>query len=362
MENGMGTELVAPQASSKAKDFTWDLSQFAACVLPHLDSGHARSCELVRWIKRRRKKLVIEIEVADRHEKGNPPLRYIVKMNRRHGTRDCYETLSRLWEAGFRPPSPYTVPRPIAYISDEGLLVEEKAPGALLKDILRREADDATDAMVRAAGWLAALHTSVVDAPQRPATLMSAGTNDTRAALVGSLGSVACCLIQRSPRYGRELAETLPAQASRITCLAASALEQLESPDQSLSVPSHGDFHPRNIFIAPTGQVTAIDFHTFGRQEAAADVAYLLAQTAILGYFELGSFAATSKARDCFLGAYEDAVSPLPCSRLALYLSMAFLQSLHGELCIAQNDQGGIIEPWLDIAERCLLRGEVMLT
>ena len=340
MESGMGTELVAPKASSQAEIFTWDFSQLAACVLPHLASGHARSCELVRWIKRRRRKLVVEIEAADPHEKGNPPLRYIVKMRRRDGTRGSFVALSRLWEAGFRAPSPYTVPRPVAYIADQGLLVQEKAPGALLLDIIIRGGDGATDAMVRAAGWLAALHTSAVEAPPRPPV-----GKHTRAALVGSLG---------------ELTEILPAQASRFTCLAASALEQLESADPSPLVPSHGDFHPNNIFITPTGQVTAIDFDTFGRQESAADVAYFLAQTAIMGYFHLGSFAATSEVRDCFLGAYENAVSPVPRRRLALY---AFLQCLlpDYELWVFRKDKPADMESWLEISERCVLGGELML-
>src|SRR5712691_7744891 len=143
----MGTGRVAPQASGQAKNFTWDFSQLAACVLPHLHSGHARSCELVRWIKRRREKFVVEIEAADPHEKGNPPLRYIVKMHRRGDTLGSFEALSRLWEAGFHPPSPYTVPRPVAYIADQGLLVQEKAPGERLLDILRRGGDDAANAM-----------------------------------------------------------------------------------------------------------------------------------------------------------------------------------------------------------------------
>src|SRR2546425_4522099 len=98
MENGMGTELVAPQAPSQAENFTWDFSQLAACVLPHLAGGQARSCELVRWIKRKPRKLVVEIEAGDAPENGNSPFRYIVKMRRRDGTRGNYDALSRLWE------------------------------------------------------------------------------------------------------------------------------------------------------------------------------------------------------------------------------------------------------------------------
>ena len=47
--------------------------------------------------------------------------------------------------------------------------------------------------------------------------------------------------------------------------------------------------------------------------------------------------------------------------RLALYLGMVFLQSLHYELCTLRNGRTDIIEPWLANAERCLLDEEVTL-
>ena len=339
MEIASNAGVGVARARSRVTNPLQDFSELVACVLPHLDNGRIHSCELVRWYKRRREKLVVEIKATAPDGNGHVPTRCIVKMHGSDRTIGSYEALSRLWEAGFRPPSPYTVPRPVAYIADRGLLVQEKAPGAPLLDIILRGGHDATAAVVRAVGWLAALHTSAVEAAPRRAKLLSAVT-----------------------RYAKELAAILPLQASRITRLAASALEQIESSDQSVSVPSHGDFHPKNIFITPTGQVAAIDFDTFGRQAAAADVAYFLAQTAIMGYFRRGSFAATAFVRDSFLEAYEKAVFPLARRRLALYLGMAFLQSLHYELWVLRNDKPAIIEPWLDNGERCLLGGEAMLS
>ena len=47
--------------------------------------------------------------------------------------------------------------------------------------------------------------------------------------------------------------------------------------------------------------------------------------------------------------------------RLALYLGMVFLQSLHSELCTLRYGRTDIIEPWLANAERCLLDEEVTL-
>ena len=337
METVTDIQLAASGTPDHAKDFSGDFSALVACVLPHLDNGHARSCELVRWFKRRREKLVVELEAADPRGNGNPPLRYIVKLHKRDRTYGSYQAMSRLWDAGFRPPSPYTVARSVAYIADSGLLVQEKAPGRLLLDLILDGGDEATQAIVRSAGWLVALHASSVETHPRQARLGSAVT-----------------------RFSTELVELFPKQASRIRRLADRALEELDSPDQSPLVPSHGDFHPKNVFITDLGRVTAIDFDTFGLQEAAADVAYLLAQTAIMGYFRRGSFAVTVQARDCFLQAYESAASPLPRLRLALYVGMAFLQSLHYELWVLKNDKRAIMEPWLEIAERCVLRGEMV--
>ena len=116
-----------------------------------------------------------------------------------------------------------------------------------------------------------------------------------------------------------------------------------------------------NVFIADGGRVTAIDLDGFGLQERASDAAYMLAQMAIMGYFRRGSFAATAHARYCFLRAYLEAMPTLSHQRLALYLGIYFLQSLHYELCILGKESRELVEPWLDSAERCLLGGEVTL-
>ena len=338
MEEHDRRKLVAAQAPCQTPDSSDAFSELAALVAPHLDGGRTQSCELVRWIKRRVGKVVVELQVTSPNGGPGTPLRYIVKLHGRDRTYGSYQAMSRLWEAGFRPPSPYTVVRSVAYIADAGLLVQEKAPGRLLLDIILG-GDEATQALAGAAGWLTALHTSTVETHPRQARLGAMVT-----------------------RFSTELAQLLPKRASGIRRLAERALEKLDSPDQSPLVPCHGDFHPKNVFITDAGRVTAIDFDTFGLQEAAADVAYFLAQTAIMGYFRRGSFTITSQAREYFLQAYENAASPLPRPRLALYLGMAFLQSLHYELCVLKNDKAAIIEPWLEISERGVLRGEVMLT
>src|SRR5262249_59122933 len=149
---------------------------------------------------------------------------------------------------------------PVTYIADRCFLLQEKAPGSLLADLIFGELGAAAvDALERAAGWLAALHGAEVTAQPR-------------------LERVRMLVA----RQGRELMELLPQQALRVERLAARALAGLEARHVTPLVPSHGDFHPKNVFITADGRVTVIDFYTFCLQEQAADVAYILAPTALI--------------------------------------------------------------------------------
>ena len=138
------------------------------------------------------------------------------------------------------------------------------------------------------------------------------------------------------------------------------ALLALLTPDMKL-VPSHGDFHSKNVYITDDGRVTLIDLDTFGRQEPAADVAYFLAQTAIIDYHRHRSFVVSKQHRDCFLHCYLGASPPIPHDRLALHLGITFLQSLHYELCVLHTGNFAIVDLWLRNIERFFLDGETAM-
>jgi len=315
-----------------------DFADLVTCVAQRLDCGRSQSCRVVR-VRRNLGKFIIEFEVETEDREDADLRRLIGKVYKGDCGQGHFDTLSRLREVGFRPPSPFTVVYPVAYVADRCFLLQEKAPGSLLADLIFGEPDSAAfDAMERAAAWLAALHGAEVTAQPR-------------------LERVRMLVA----RQGRELMELLPQQAPRVERLAARALTGLDARHVTPLVPSHGDFHPKNVFITAEGRVTVIDFDTFGLQEQAADVAYILAQTAIMGYRRRGSFAATTRVRHRLLQAYLEAAPMLSGQRLALYLGMVFLQSLHYELCTLRNGRTAIIEPWLANAERCLLDEEVTL-
>ncbi len=309
-------------------------SSLADRVERYLVEGHSAR-ELV-WFRRGHRKAVVEFEGAPGDGIPAGFERCIGKAYSSERGRRIYEAQSRLWQAGFRPPSSFTVVQPVAYVEELGLFLQEKAPGYTLADILFDDAPPLKHAVSGAVGWLAALHSSNVAAPWRLDTIRTA--TETQA--------------------GR-LASFLPDQARRIERIARQALEKLEPSRLSPLVPAHGDFHPKNIYIAASGRVTAIDLDTFGLQERAADAGYLLAQTSIIGYFRTGSLDAAYGACNRLLRAYEEAAPPLARGRLNLYVGMAFLQSLHYELCVLHTGNRQIIEPWLRCAESGILAEEV---
>ena len=332
----MGTRdsLSAGGRALKVPDgFADDNNLMASYIRQHL-SG-VQSCELV-WFRKKFSNLIAEYEVATQNGGAPTVMLYIGRTYKRGRGQANFDGLSRLWHAGFRPPSPFTVVRPIAYIADRGVLLQERAPGRLLAEILFGEPKGAGAALASTARWLGTLHTADLEAESR--------VEKVRAFVA---------------RYGRELMESLPGQVQRIERLTARALEGLEDSQLTPFAPSHGDFHSTNIFIADTGRVTAIDLVNFCRQEREADVAYFLAQAAIMGHFRRGSFAATAWARHCFLRAYLQVAPPLSRQRLALYVGIAFLQSLHYELCVYHTHNAAIVEPWLYNCGQCLMRGKV---
>jgi hypothetical protein len=149
-------------------------------------------------------------------------------------------------------------------------------------------------------------------------------------------------------RCRKELSLALPDRTDRIVRAVGVLLERL--PHSGPLVPSHGDFHPMNVFLSATGRLTAIDLDTFGRREPAADVGYFAAQLAIMGYLALGDFRATSELRAAFLKS----APKVPGDRLDLHLRIAFLRTIHYDQCILKLDAQEEIEPFLQVVENGL--------
>jgi Ser/Thr protein kinase RdoA (MazF antagonist) len=284
-------------------------------------------------LRKKMRKMFFEVEV-----RGKGGLRhYIGKIYGSDRGKTHFEALQHLRSAGFCPPSSFTVVHPVVYLEEHCLLLQEKAPGRPLADVLSDGNPVATKAVAEAALWLATLHSTFVDVHAR---IDKVAANITR--------------------YVSELASVLPRESARLEGLMSRALSALLTPDLIL-VPTHGDFHSKNVYITEDGRVTLIDLDTFGRQEPAADVAYFLAQTAIIDHHRHGSFALSEQHRGGFLRCYESASPSVPRDRIALHLGITFLQSLHYELCVLHTRNLAIVELWLRNIERFLLDGETTI-
>jgi thiamine kinase-like enzyme len=225
----------------------------------------------------------------------------IGKMSRSRNAQTAFASLRKLWDAGMRPPSRYTVTEPLAWIAEHSLLVQERAPGVSMLDVLERREDIVAHAR-DAAAWLRCLWSLRVEADivhfeaddvARRAAALSRAISDER--------------IEEMARRVADVLSTAPAE----------------------HVPSHGDFHPLNVFVSPD-RVTAIDLDTFACRERELDVAYFLAQLANFGLQVHGTFAGTQAARDAFL----EACGPVNEPRVAAHMAWTLLGSLHYDACI----------------------------
>ena len=253
--------------------------------------------------------------------------RVIGKVSKSKRAEAAYSNLSDAWQAGMRPPSRYTVTEPIAWLPERKLLIQEKAPGSPLIDLAKLDGNGKS-LMRDAAAWLQAIWTADISVSE---DRFDVAAVEQRAAELGSAMND-----HRIQRLAREAADHL--DSGRAEC-----------------VPSHGDYHPMNVFISPD-RVTAIDFDTLAGRRKEVDVAYFLAQFANLGLHVFGSFEATEELRSEFLSA----CGPLDHRRISAYMAWTLLRSLHYDLCILKI-RNEAAESMIRASETLLRTGAVEL-
>jgi aminoglycoside phosphotransferase (APT) family kinase protein len=223
-----------------------------------------------------------------------------------------------------RPPSRWTVTEPVAWFPERGLLLQAKAEGDMLLDLIRVHSPRAKEGVVAAGRWLEKLQSLNVPVSEAP----------------GYRSVVERCR--------RELADSLPNHRMRIRAAADALAESLTGAGRL--VPSHGDFHPMNVFLDNSGRLTAIDFDTFGGREPALDVAYFEAQLAIMGSLVLGSLDGTRDLRALF----RESAPAVPQDRIDLHTRVTFLRTLHYDLCILKLKDASKVDRFLAVVEHGL--------
>ena len=284
-----------------------------------------------RVLSARRKlgKTLFEIEEA----RGGETRRLVGKVAKAERCDTLVDALRKLWEAGWRPPNRNTVTEAVSWLTGEGAVLQELAPGKQAIDIMLDEPDRAEEAAALCAAWLGALHGTRVDAPP---SRFDAGTTH---------------------QHARELTERLPRESGRIRSIAEAIADEAARPEGE-RVPTHGDFHAMNIFIDGDRRVTGIDLDKFGLREREADAGYFLSQTASFGYFKTQRFDDTLAARRVFLRRYEEC-EKIRRRRAAMYMAAAFLKNLHFELVLLDTGRTQYVTPWLFAAERAMVEEDL---
>jgi hypothetical protein len=156
-----------------------------------------------------------------------------------------------LWADGFGEPAAdgITVARPLAYIPEMRMFVQERAPGSKLDDSL--DAPDFGDRVRRCAATIAKLHASRV----RPAA---------RYTLADKLASLEV--------RAAELAAWRPDRAEAFSVHVARLRAWAATLPQADLVPAHRDFYYSQVLFAK-GRVTLIDLDLFALADPAIDVA-----------------------------------------------------------------------------------------
>jgi hypothetical protein len=232
----------------------------------------------------------------------------------------AYWMMQQLWKGGFGEGSRFKIPKPLCYLADFKLLIQERAHGTLLPKYLGRGDDTALARTKMVARWLAKLHQ--LDAIPEG---IDAYKDDE-----SSINNFAYQLGQRYPHMASQLEE-----------LAYYICERIPYPKDLALTMVHGDFHPENIFVTQD-KVTVIDFDNFCRSDPARDLGYIIAQMRAMAYFSTGLLQAADREIRAFLHVYLAATMPqevetLP-GRIAAFAARTCLANMYYIACVLQKE------------------------
>jgi Ser/Thr protein kinase RdoA (MazF antagonist) len=175
---------------------------------------------------------------------------YAKVYNREERGEQAYQLLQELWEKSESVGAPFTVGRPIAYLSNIRTLLQEEIPGITLGKVLRKE-EEAIPAVRKVARALAALHQLDVTMPRRR------HLQDE----ITKLETARESLVSACPHLRTHIEETF-----------ATIVANLEEVTPALV---HGDLKPAHILL-DSDRVAVIDFDNAVGADPVMDVAQLL--------------------------------------------------------------------------------------
>jgi Phosphotransferase enzyme family len=218
---------------------------------------------------------------------------------------DVYRVLDDIRHAGFGPDAEYSIPQPLIFVPALRLLLLEKVPGTVAKEIvLAGHERDRAVAAQQCARWLARFQSvapcsgPLFDLRVHTAAVWSRGL----ATLDGPLADKA-----------RRLLEHVDAAARALN-------------DSSVCA-GHGSYSPSHVILA-AGRTVTIDWDGYDVADPARDVARFIVALKRLALSCLGSVQALDAVADVFVQTYvslgrPDVVARLRCYEAAFCLQIA---------------------------------------
>lgn len=280
-----------------------------------------RACD-ARVLKKRlssRQVVAYRLSLIDRETGEQSHLELIGKRLSGHAgvkAAEEFRTMQMLWAAGFGADEQFKIPRPIDYLTDWNLILEERACGLRFSGYVGRNSA-ASLAYARMAGlWLAKLHTL------GPTPV---GVCDYRAEL------------SALDLFVGELSARLLALAPQLHSLALAVRRRIESFRGVGTSMVHGDYHPENILVS-SRSITVIDFDRFCFSDPARDVGSFIAHLRIRASISGKSVDAANREAAAFLKSYFSAI-PLArgaalAQRIAPFVAHACLEALYYVACV----------------------------
>ena len=276
---------------------------------------------------------------------ANPKMSSVQLVGKRYANgaegEKAFSLMQQLWRSGFGEGSRFKIPKPLCYLPEFKLLVQERAHGTLLPKYLGRGNDAGLARTKMVARWLAKLH-QLEDIPT--GIDFSAGDET-------SINNFACQVGQRHPCL-----------APRLQDLAASICERITYPQGLALRAVHGDFHPENIFVTQD-RVTVIDFDNFCRSDPARDLGYIVAQMRAMAYFSTGLLQAADREIRAFLHVYlasttSQELRSMAC-RIAAFAARTCLANMYYISCVLANERTEVLSTLLMEMERFMKVEEV---
>ncbi len=321
MKSAIASETVSAPAES------W--SVLLCQTMPELRAGtwQLLDCYISEERKQRRKRIVFCV-LSYRAEPYPAPNRVdvVVKVYGSDRGEPALQAMRELWRAGFRPPATHRVPQPYGYSRERASLVQARAPGEPWSERL-----DDDLAAARASEWLVALHRSDVAAAAPP---------------VGDATAVRA--------WTQELLARYPREARPVAALTEILLQRLE-PGAARRMPSHGDYHPKNVFVAG-GSATVVDFDTFALRDPAFDLGYAIGHLLILSHLRRGDLGPGARSGLAFWRRYTSELE-VEWTRVAAQVARTLLQALHYDLCTLANERIGLLGVWPELMAEWLACG-----